>query len=68
MSWPREFDVDDIDWDKDLLGIDQWRLTDYCCSLVIFYRRAVMNVLGIAVAPLLCYPSLDGIDHSFLSM
>lgn len=68
VSWPCEFDVDDIDWDKDLLGIDQWCLTDYCRSLVIFYRRAVMNILGIAVAPLLRYPSLDGVDHSFLSM
>jgi len=66
-SWPREFDLGGIDWDKDLSGIDQWRLTDYCRSLVVFYRRTVVNVLGIAVAPLLRYPS-DDVDHSFLAM
>lgn len=67
-SWPREFDVDDIHWDKDLSGIDQWRLTEYCRTLVVFYRRTVMNVLGVAVAPLLRYPSLDGVDPSLLSI
>lgn len=67
-SWPREFDLGNINWDKDLSGIDQWPLTDYCRSLVVFYRRTVMNVLGIAIAPLLRYPSLDGVDRSFLSM
>ncbi|KAG8215812.1 hypothetical protein J3R82DRAFT_7739 [Butyriboletus roseoflavus] len=67
-TWPREFDLDGINWDKDLSCMDQWQFTEYACSLVIFYRCTVMHVLGIAIAPLLHYPSLDVVDPAFLSM
>ncbi|KAF8549213.1 hypothetical protein OG21DRAFT_623982 [Imleria badia] len=67
-SWPRENDLEHIDWDKDLSDLDRWRFTSYSCSLVVFYRRMVMHVLGVAVAPLLCYPSVRTVDPIFFSM
>lgn len=67
-SWPREYDLIHIDWNKDLSNLDQWGFTNYSRCLVIFYRRTVVHVLGVAVAPLLRYPSLDSIDSVFLSM
>lgn len=67
-SWPRENDLASIDWEKDLSDLDQWAFTTYSRNLVIFYRRTVMQVLGVAVTPLLRYPSLDALSPNFLSM
>lgn len=66
-SWPRGYDLIHIDWNNDLSKLDQWKFTDYCRSLVIFYRRAVVHVLGVAVTPLLRYPSVNTVD-GMLSM
>ncbi|KAI9569286.1 hypothetical protein HD554DRAFT_599694 [Boletus coccyginus] len=67
-SWPRENDRESIDWDKDLSELDRWCFTSYSRSLVIFYRHTVFRVLGIAVAPLLRFPSVDTLDPIFFSM
>lgn len=67
-SWPRENDLEHIDWNKDLSGLDKWRFTDCGRALVIFYRRTVMRVLGVAVAPLLRFPLVNTLDPVFFTI
>jgi hypothetical protein len=67
-SWPREYDVQNIEWDKDMSDLDEWRFIQHGKLVVAFYRRTVANVLGITVAPLLRYPNVDTLDPIFFTM